>query len=159
MDTHISWDNYFMSIAIIASLRSKDPNTKVGAVLVDSQHRIVGTGYNGFPTGIDESQLSLTRGGDWISTKYPFIVHAELNCILNAITQSLQGTTLFCTLFPCNDCAKAIIQKGIKEVVYLSNKHSSNDIYIASKKLLDLSNIRYQQLDSFNIKEILERIR
>ena len=148
-----------MSIAVIASLRSKDPNTKVGAVLVDSDHHIVGTGYNSFPRGLDDSQFPLTRDGEWLSTKYPYIVHAEINCILNSIVSSLQNTILYCTLFPCNECAKAIIQKGIKEIVYLNDKHSSKDIYIASKKLMDVSNIKYRQLFNFHIHSIIDLVK
>ena len=158
MHNILSWDNYFMSIAKIASLRSKDPNTKVGAVLVDSSHHIVGTGYNGFPSGIDETQLPLNRDGDFLNTKYPFIVHAELNCILNTTVLSLQGTTLYCTLFPCNECTKAIIQKGIKDIVYLEDKYHNLDAYIASRRLLDLANIKYRQLQKFSVKDILNTI-
>lgn len=152
MNSILSWDNYFMSIAKIASLRSKDPNTKVGAVLVDSSHHIVGTGYNGFPSGVDESQLPINREGDFLNTKYPFIVHAEINCILNTTVLSLKYTTLYCSLFPCNECTKAIIQKGIKEVVYLEDKYHNDDAYIASRKLLDLAGVQYRQLQNFSIE-------
>lgn len=157
MVSYLSWDSYFMSIAYIASLRSKDPNTKVGAVLIDQYKHIIGTGYNGFIKGIDESKLPLSRDGEWLETKYPYIVHAEINCILNSITTSLDGSTLYCTLFPCNECAKAIIQKGIKEIIYL-NEPRTKDTYIASKKLMDLSNITYRQLTEFNIRDILNSI-
>lgn len=156
MTDRISWDNYFMSIAYIASLRSIDPHTKVGALLVDSEHHIIGTGYNSFVKGIDDSQLPLSREGDFLSTKYPYIVHAEINCILNSITHSLRDSTLFCTLFPCNECAKAIIQKSIKEIVYLYDKHSSNDIYVAAKKLFGLSGVQCRQLNNFSINSIIE---
>lgn len=145
-----------MSIAYIASLRSIDPYTKVGAVLVDSEHHIVGTGYNSFVKGIDDTQLPLEREGSFLSTKYPYIVHAEINCILNSITTSLIDSTLFCTLFPCNECAKAIIQKGIKEIVYLYDKHSTNDIYVAAKRLFCLSGVKCRQLNNFSINYILE---
>ncbi len=158
MHNILSWDNYFMSIAKIASLRSKDPNTKVGAVLVDSSNHIVGTGYNGFPSGIDETQLPINREGDFLNTKYPFIVHAELNCILNTTVLSLKDTTLYCTLFPCNECTKAIIQKGIKEIVYLEDKYHNLDAYIASRRLLDLANIKYRQIVAFSVKDILNTI-
>lgn len=158
MNKILDWDFYFMSIAVLASLRSKDPNTKVGAVLVDDQHHIIGTGYNGFPSGIDESQLPLNREGNFLDTKYPYIAHAELNCIMNTTILNLKGSVLYCTLFPCNECAKSIIIKGIKEIVYLSDKHHSKDIYTASRKLLDLSNIKYRQLVGFNFKEIVENM-
>lgn len=156
MTYRISWDSYFMSIAYIASLRSIDPHTKVGAVLVDSEHHIVGTGYNSFVKGIDDSQLPLSREGDFLSTKYPYIVHAEINCILNSVTHSLTGSTLFCTLFPCNECMKAIINKGITEIVYL-NEPSIKDIYIASRRLMELSNTRCRQLTNFSIHTILKQ--
>ena len=143
-----------MSIAYIASLRSIDPHTKVGAVLVDSEHHIVGTGYNSFVKGIDYTQLPLEREGSFLSTKYPYIVHAEINCILNSITTSLIDSTLFCTLFPCNECMKAIINKGIKEVVYL-REPVIKDIYIASRRLMELSHITCRQLTDFNIHDIL----
>ena len=154
MSDRLSWDSYFMSIAYIASLRSIDPHTKVGAVLVDSEHHIVGTGYNSFVKGIDDTQLPLEREGSFLSTKYPYIVHAEINCILNSITTSLIDSTLFCTLFPCNECMKAIINKGIKEVVYLKEP-VVKDIYIASMRLMELSHITCRQLTDFNIHNVL----
>ena len=154
MSDRLSWDSYFMSIAYIASLRSIDPHTKVGAVLVDSEHHIVGTGYNSFVKGIDDTQLPLEREGSFLSTKYPYIVHAEINCILNSITTSLIDSTLFCTLFPCNECMKAIINKGIKEVVYL-REPVVKDIYIASRRLMELSHITCRKLTDFNIHNVL----
>ncbi len=154
----ISWDNYFMSIAVIASLRSVDPNSKVGSVIVSPENKILGVGYNGFVTGIDESKLSLSRDGTWLSSKYPYIVHSEVNAIVNSVVQSLRSSRLYCTLFPCNDCTKILAQAGIKEIIYLSNKHEESDMYIASKRLLDLSNINYRQLNDFNIKKIIEDI-
>lgn len=154
----ISWDNYFMSIAVIASLRSVDPNSKVGSVIVSLENKILGVGYNGFVTGIDESKLSLSRDGTWLSSKYPYIVHSEVNAIVNSVVQSLRNSRLYCTLFPCNDCTKILAQAGIKEIIYLSNKHEESDMYIASKRLLDLSNINYRQLNDFNIKKIIEDI-
>lgn len=154
----ISWDNYFMSIAVIASLRSVDPNSKVGSVIVSPENKILGVGYNGFVTGIDESKLSLSRDGTWLSSKYPYIVHSEVNAIVNSVVQSLRNSRLYCTLFPCNDCTKILAQAGIKEIIYLSNKHEESDMYIASKRLLDLSNINYRQLNDFNIKKIIEDI-
>lgn len=154
----ISWDNYFMSIAVIASLRSVDPNSKVGSVIVSPENKILGVGYNGFVTGIDESKLSLSREGSWLDSKYPYIVHSEVNAIVNSVVHSLKNSRLYCTLFPCNDCTKILAQAGIKEIIYLSNKHEESDMYIASKRLLDLSNINYRQLNDFNIKKIIEDI-
>lgn len=157
MNTYLSWDNYFMAIAFIASLRSKDPNTKVGAVLVDGDKHIIGTGYNGFIKGIDESKLPFCRDGEWLQTKYPYVIHAEINCILNSITSTLKDSTLYCTLFPCNECVKAIIQKGIKEIVYL-NEPKIHDIYVASKRLIDLSNIECRKLKGFSISSIVNTV-
>lgn len=152
---NLSWDEYFMSLAIVASLRSKDPNTKVGAVIVDSDNHVVATGYNGFIKGIDESKLSMRREGNWLDTKYPYICHAEINCLLNSSVISLKNTRLYCTLFPCNDCMKAIAQSGISEIIYLSDKHSCDDMYIASRKLLELSGIAYRQLDTFSVSILI----
>lgn len=143
----ISWDSYFMNVAILTSRRSSDINTKVGACLVDSSNRIIGCGYNGFIKGVDNSVFPSTREGEWINTKYPFVVHAELNAILNTTVFDLSNSKLFCTLFPCNDCAKVIIQKGISEVIYLSDKHHDDPPYIASRKLLDAANITTRQYD------------
>ncbi len=154
----LSWDHYFMSIAVIASLRSVDPNSKVGSVIVSPENKILGVGYNGFVTGIDESKLSLSREGSWLDSKYPYIVHSEVNAIVNSVVHSLKNSKLYCTLFPCNDCTKILAQAGIKEIIYLSNKHEESDMYIASKRLLDLSNINYRQLNDFNIKKIIEDI-
>lgn len=140
------WDAFFMSIALVTSLKSKDLNTKVGAVLVDGDNHIVGTGYNGFPKGVDDEQLPAGRDGMWLDTKYPYVVHAELNCILNSIV-SVKGCTLYCTLFPCNECAKAIIQAGIKRVVYLLDKHHDDDAYVASRRLFDMTGTELCQMN------------
>lgn len=153
----LSWDHYFMSIAVIASLRSVDPNSKVGSVIVSPENKILGVGYNGFVTGIDESKLSLSREGSWLDSKYPYIVHSEVNAIVNSVVHSLKNSKLYCTLFPCNDCTKILAQAGIKEIIYLSNKHEESDMYIASKRLLDLSNINYRQLNDFNINKEIPR--
>ena len=143
-----------MSIAKLASLRSCDPNTKVGSVIVDNQHHIIATGYNGFPTGIDESQLPLKREGTFLETKYPYILHAEANAILNSTIQDIRNSILYVTLFPCNECSKLIIQKGIKEVVYLEDKYPESDSIIASRKLLDLSGIRHRHLQDFSFPKV-----
>lgn len=143
----ISWDDYFMNVAILTSLRSKDKNTKVGSVLVDSKNRIIGAGYNGLPSHIDESKFptSNNKSLPYNETKYAYVVHAELNSILNTTVYDLNGSKIYCTLFPCNECAKVIIQKGISEVIYLSDKYHDDPIYIASRKLLDEANITYRQ--------------
>ncbi len=141
----IDWDTYFMSIAHLSALRSKDPNTGVGAVIVDDMHRIVSIGYNGMPRGVDESMFPWEREGSFLNTKYAYVVHAELNAILNS-GRSVSGCALYVSLFPCNECAKAIIQSGIKTVVYESDKYADTDGTIASKKMLQAAGIELRQL-------------
>ena len=116
-NNYISWDEYFMGVALLSSYRSKDPNTKVGACIVNKHKRIVGIGYNGFPYGCSDDEFPWERDGDFCNTKYPYVVHAEPNAILNS-TSDLHGATLYVSLFPCNECMKLIIQSGIKEIVY-----------------------------------------
>lgn len=144
---YINWDDYFMGIAILSSMRSKDPNTQVGACIVNDDKRIVGVGYNGLPKGCEDTNFPWEREGDFLDTKYPYVCHAELNAILNS-TKSLKNCTIYVALFPCNECAKAIIQSGIKEIVYLSDKYVKTDVNIASKKLLDVAGIKYRRLET-----------
>ena len=151
---HITWDEYFMGIAVLSSLRSKDPNTQVGACIVSSDKKIIGVGYNGFPTGCSDDELPWEREGDWINTKYPYVCHAELNAILNSPVSSLRGATLYVALFPCNECAKAIIQTGIKKVVYLSDKYESTDQTKASKMMLRAAGVELEKLETGR-KEII----
>jgi len=141
----ISWDEYFMGVAILSSFRSKDPSTKVGACIVNEDNRIVGVGYNGFPVGCDDNELPWGREGTFLETKYPYVCHAELNAILNS-SINLKNSRIYVALFPCNECAKAIIQSGIKEVIYLEDKYKETDIVIASKKMMELSGVAYRQL-------------
>ena len=143
---YISWDQYFMGIALLSAQRSKDPNTQVGACIVNSEHRIVGVGYNGFPSGCDDNVLPWSREGSYLETKYPFVVHAELNAILNSI-QNLKGCTIYVALFPCNECAKAIIQSGISEIVYLCDKYADTDGVKASKLMLTQAKVKLRKLD------------
>ena len=145
---YISWDEYFMGVARLASMRSKDPNTQVGACIVDNEKRILSTGYNGFPTGCSDDEYPWDREGDFGDTKYPYVVHAELNAILNARGKNLSGSIIYVDLFPCNECAKAIIQAGIKEVVYLSDKYASTDGTVASKKMLKSAGVKLRQIES-----------
>lgn len=137
---YISWDEYFMSVALLASMRSKDPNTQVGACIVGDDKRIISTGYNGFPRGCSDDEFPWNREGE--DTKYPYVVHAELNAILNAGGRSLSGSTLYVALFPCNECAKAIIQAGIKTVVYLSDKYDGTPSVCASKRMLRAAGVK-----------------
>ena len=141
---YISWDEYFMGIAVLSSMRSKDPNTQVGACIVNEHRKIVGVGYNGFPIGCDDDNLPWDREGSWCDTKYPYVCHAELNAILNSNTD-LHGSTLYVALFPCNECAKAIIQAGIKRVVYLSDKYQTSDSCTASRRMFDQAGVVYEQ--------------
>lgn len=143
---YISWDEYFMGLAMLSSKRSKDPSTQVGACIVNKEKKIVGIGYNGFPIGCCDEDFPWERDGDWIETKYPFVCHAELNAILNSVSHNLKGATIYVGLFPCNECAKAIIQSGIKEVVFLSDKYKEADNNIASKKMLDAASVQYRKL-------------
>ena len=143
---YISWDEYFMGVAVLSSMRSKDPNTQVGACIVSPEKKIIGVGYNGFPIGCSDDELPWEREGDWIETKYPYVCHAELNAILNSSLPSLKGATLYVALFPCNECAKAIIQVGIKKVVYLSNKYKDTDATKASVKMLEAAGVELKEL-------------
>lgn len=140
---YISWDEYFMGVALISSKRSKDPNTQVGSCIVDRDNKIIGIGYNGFPIGCSDSDFPWENKGDFLNTKYAYTCHAELNAILNSIGKELKGCRLYATLFPCNECAKAIIQSGISEVIYLSDKYKDTDIVKASKRMFDTANIKY----------------
>ena len=145
-ENYISWDEYFMGVAILASQRSMDPSTQVGACIIDSDNRILSTGYNGFPQGCSDDEFPWNRDEALGETKYNYVVHAELNAILNASGKKLAGAILYVGLFPCNECAKAIIQSGIKEVVYLSDKYHNTQAMTASRKMLDSAGIKYRQI-------------
>lgn len=148
---YISWDDYFMGVAYLSAMRSKDDSSQVGACIVNTQNRIVGIGYNGLPIGCSDEEFPWERDGKWLDTKYPYVVHAEPNAILNA-TVPLQGSRLYVTLFPCNECAKLIIQSGIKEIIYLSDKYEGTEIDIASKRLLAAAKVSWRKLQNFNLK-------
>ena len=141
---YINWDEYFMGIAMLAARRSKDPNTQVGACIVSPDNIIISTGYNGMPKGCSDDEFPWEREGE--QTKYPYVVHAELNAILNASGRDLRGSRIFVALFPCNECAKAIIQSGIKEVLYLSDKYKDTMLNLVSKRMLDAAGVKYTQL-------------
>ena len=144
---YINWDEYFMGVAMLAARRSKDPNTQVGACIVDSENRILSTGYNGFPYGCSDDEYPWSREGETASnTKYPFVVHAELNAILNASGKSLAGARLYVGLFPCNECAKAIIQSGISEVIYLSDKYADTEMTKISRRMLTAAGVKLTQM-------------
>ena len=140
---YLSWDEYFMSVAYLASMRSKDPNTQVGACIVDSNNKILSMGYNGFPMGCSDDEFPWNRDGEPYDSKYFYVTHSELNAILNYRGGSLEGSKLYVTLFPCNECAKACIQAGIKTIVYDSDKYSGTPSDLASKRMLDAAGVRY----------------
>jgi dCMP deaminase len=141
---YISWDEYFMGIAMLAAKRSKDPSTQVGACIVSEDNIIISTGYNGMPKGCSDDEFPWGRDG--AETKYPYVVHAELNAILNANGRDLRNSRVYVALFPCNECAKAIIQSGVKEVVYLSDKYNGSAENVASKRMLDAAGVKYTRL-------------
>lgn len=139
---YLGWDEYFMGIALLSAQRSKDPGTQVGACIVNEDKKILSVGYNGMPIGCPDDEMSWDREGTTLNTKYPYVCHAELNAILNNDGGSLKGAKIYTTLFPCNECTKAIIQSGIKEIVYLSDKYAESDATIASKRMLDMVGIK-----------------
>ena len=141
---YISWDEYFMGVAKLAARRSKDPSTQVGACIVSPENIIISTGYNGMPKGCSDDEFPWDRTGE--ETKYPYVVHAELNAILNANGRDLRDSRVYVALFPCNECAKAIIQSGVKEVVYLSDKYAGTAENMASKRMLDAAGVKYSRL-------------
>lgn len=142
---YISWDEYFMGVALLSGMRSKDPNTQVGACIVSPDNKILSMGYNGFPIGCSDDEFPWEREGPELENKYFYSTHSELNAILNYRGGSLDGAKLYVTLFPCNECAKAIIQAGIKTVVYDSDKYAGSANVIASKKMMDAAGVKYQR--------------
>ena len=146
---YINWDTYFMGIAKLSAMRSKDPNTQVGACIVSHDNRILSTGYNGTPNGIHDKDFKWAREGSALETKYFFVCHAEMNAILNfrGYKREFENAKIYVDLFPCNECAKLIIQSGIKEVIYLSDKYSETDSVIASKRMFDTCNVKYRQIE------------
>lgn len=159
---YISWDEYFMGVALLSACRSKDPNTQVGACIVNDKNKIVGAGYNGLPIGCSDDDFSWAKQGEFLDTKYPFVCHAELNAILNNIGMDLKGCKIYTALFPCNECTKAIIQSGITEIIYLSDKYEGTDVFKASKIMLDKAGVSYRKVAakitsltlSFNEKDV-----
>ena len=140
-----SWDEYFMGVAMLSAMRSKDPNTQVGACIVSEEHKILSMGYNGFPLGCSDDEFPWNREGE--DNKYFYTTHSELNAILNYRGGSLEGATIYVTLFPCNECAKAIIQSGIREVVYDDDKYADTAMVIASKKMLRAAGVTLRRYE------------
>lgn len=154
---YISWDEYFMAIAKLSAMRSKDPNTQVGACIVSDDNRILSIGYNGAPNGFDDEKFPWSREGENLNTKYPYVCHAEMNAILNyrGSKKDLENAKIYVDLFPCNECAKIIIQSGIKEVVYLSDKYANSENNIASRRLFDECGVTYKRIELDGAKKII----
>ena len=142
---YLTWDEYFMGVAMLSGMRSKDPNTQVGACIVSADNKILSMGYNGFPKGCSDDEFPWCREGAPLDNKYFYTTHSELNAILNYRGGSLEGAKIYVTLFPCNECAKALIQAGITTVVYDSDKYADSDSTIASKRMMDAAGVRYYQ--------------
>ena len=141
---YISWDEYFMGIALLSAMRSKDSNSQVGACIVSPENKILSLGYNGMPIGCNDDDMPWEREGDPLETKYMYVCHAELNAILNAAHSNLKGARVYVTLFPCNECAKAIIQSGIKEIIYYSDKYHDEPLSVASRRLFNMTGVKYR---------------
>lgn len=144
---YISWDEYFMGVSYLSGMRSKDPNTQVGACIVGKDNRILSMGYNGFPNGCSDEEFPWDREGAELEIKYPYVAHSELNAILNYRGGSLEGSKLYVSLFPCNECAKAIIQSGIRTVVYDQDKYNGTVGNIAAKRMFDAAGVSYYQYE------------
>ena len=153
---YISWDEYFMGIAMLSSYRSKDPNTQVGACIVNDRNKIMSVGYNGLPSGCSDDEFPWERTGDEYDTKYPYVCHAELNAILNSGGSNLEGCKVYVALFPCNECAKAIIQSGIKDVIYISDKYVDSVGVKASKRMFDAAGVKYTKLEMKRDKLVID---
>ena len=141
---YLSWDEYFMGVALLSSMRSKDPSTQVGACIVNEDKRIISMGYNGMPRCCSDDEYPWERDGDPLDSKYLYVCHAEFNAILNSERGNVRGCTVYTTLFPCNECAKAIIQSGIKEVVYMADKYADSDSVVAAKRMFDTAGVKYR---------------
>ncbi|MBQ9989882.1 MAG: dCMP deaminase family protein [Lachnospiraceae bacterium] len=142
---YISWDEYFMGVSLLSGMRSKDPNTQVGACIVSEDNKILSMGYNGFPLGCSDEDFPWEREGEMLDAKYAYVTHSELNAILNYRGGSLQGAKLYVSLFPCNECAKAIIQSGIRTVIYDDDKYADSPASIASRKMFDAAGVVYRR--------------
>ena len=153
---YISWDEYFMGVAKLAGLRSKDPNSQVGSCIVSPDNKILSIGYNGFPRGCSDDVFPWSREGDELDTKYFYVTHSELNAILNYRGGSLEGSKIYVSLFPCNECSKAIIQSGIREIIYDSDKYANTASVKASKRMLDAAGVEYYKYTSSGRKIEIE---
>lgn len=154
-EDYLSWDEYFMGVAMLAGMRSKDPNSQVGSCIVSSDNNILSIGYNGFPRGCSDDEFPWNREGPELETKYAYVTHSELNAILNYRGGNLEGAKLYVSLFPCNECAKAIIQSGIRTVVYDSDKYRDAPNNIAARRMFDAAGVRYYQYQHTNREIVL----
>ena len=144
-EDYLSWDEYYMGIALLSSMRSKDPSTQVGACIVNSEKRILSMGYNGMPRSCSDDEFPWDKNESALNSKYLYVCHAELNAILNCASGNVRGCTVYTTLFPCNECAKAIIQSGIAEVVYMSDKYADSDSVLASKRMFTTAGVKFRE--------------
>ena len=152
---YLKWDEYFMGIAMLSAERSKDPNTSVGACIVSDDNKILSVGYNGMPIGCSDDEYPWEREGSALETKYVYVCHAEMNAILNYTGTHMKGAKVYVTLFPCNECTKALIQKGITEIIYMCDKYSTSDTVIAAKRMLNSAGITYREYELINRDVIL----
>ena len=147
---YLKWDEYFMGIAMLSAMRSKDPNTSVGACIVSEDNKILSLGYNGMPIGCSDDEYPWDREGNPLDIKYLYVCHAELNAILNYTGNQLKGAKIYTTLFPCNECTKALIQSGIKEVIYLSDKYAGSDSVVAAKRMMTSTKVKFREYVPMN---------
>ncbi|MCL2174394.1 dCMP deaminase family protein [Candidatus Saccharibacteria bacterium] len=152
---YTSWDEFYMGLALWAAQRSKDPNTQVGACIVDKDGYEVAVGYNGMPIGISDDHITWEREGKYSETKYAYVVHAEANALIKT-RRDISGGTLYATMFPCNECAKTIANCHLKRVVYLQDKYHDDEIWVASRKIFDTCGIKYEAYQSTNRKFVIE---
>ena len=145
----ISWDEFFMRVAIAASMRSKDPNTQVGACIAGRDNRILSVGYNGTPIGLEDDEFPWDASDDPLRDKHSYVIHAEANAILNyrGSLKDMAGARAYVTLIPCQECAKTLVQAGIGEVVYLDDKYNGTEGNLISKAVLDRCGVSYRQIE------------
>ncbi len=155
-EEYLTWDQYFMGIAKLSAMRSKDPHTQVGACIVGEDNKILSMGYNGMPRGCSDEEFPWGRDGeDPLDTKYIYVCHAELNAILNYSGTNLKGSRIYTTLFPCNECTKALIQVGIREVIYQDNLYPDSASVVAAKKMMKAAGITYRPYAPTNREVVL----
>lgn len=147
---YLKWDEYFMGIALLSAKRSKDPSTCVGACIVSEDNKILSLGYNGMPIGCSDDEYPWEREGEPFNTKYLYVCHAEMNAILNYTGNNMKNSKLYVSLFPCNECAKALIQKGIKEIIYMEDKYANGDSVKASKRMFDSAGVTYRMYEQIH---------